>query len=329
MDQIPGKPVLSIKDLSVSFATEKGVCQAVKKVNLSVYEGRTLAIVGESGCGKSVTSLAVMRLLPDIANVSSGSIAFKDQDLLALNKSSMCSVRGNDIAMIFQEPLTALNPVYTIGQQISEAILIHKKVSKKQAKELACEMLDRVRIPEARKRFDEYPFQLSGGMKQRALIAMALACEPKVLIADEPTTALDVTIQAGILELMRELQKEMNMGVIFITHDLGVVAEVADDVAIMYAGEVIEEGDVYQVFETPRHPYTKGLLESMPTLQTKKGEKLKTIKGSVPNLFNRTAACNFENRCAYAEEICRQKKPPLEKELSGAKVACHFHRTIS
>jgi peptide/nickel transport system ATP-binding protein len=329
MNPISQKPVLSIKDLSVSFATEKGLCQAVKKVNFVVYEGKTLALVGESGCGKSVTSLAVMRLLPDLANVSSGSIHFNGQDLLTLNKNSMCSVRGNDIAMIFQEPLTALNPVFTIGEQISEALLIHKRITKKQAKDKACELLDRVRIPEARKRFDEYPFQLSGGMKQRALIAMALACEPKILIADEPTTALDVTIQAGILELMKELQKEMNMGIIFITHDLGVVAEIADAVSIMYAGEVIEEGDVYQIFENPRHPYTKGLLESMPTLQTQKGEKLKTIKGSVPNLFNRTEACNFENRCAYAKEVCRKEKPFLEEEVSGAKVACHFHRTIS
>lgn len=320
--------VLKVQGLSLSFETEKGVFEALKGIDFSVYEGKTLALVGESGCGKSVTSLATMGLLPDIARITNGSIYFREENLLNQSPQQMCKVRGNDIAMIFQEPLTALNPVFTIGEQITESLFIHRKISKSEAKEVALSMLRKVRIPEPEKRFDEYPFQLSGGMKQRALIAMALVCEPKILIADEPTTALDVTIQAGILELIRDLQKEMNMGVIFITHDLGVVAEVADDVVIMYAGEVIEKGRVYEIFSSPKHPYTRGLLQSMPTLQTSRGEKLKTIKGSVPNIFSRTDTCNFNNRCSYVKDLCRQKKPSLQEDTSGSRVACHFYREL-
>lgn len=319
---------LQIKNLSVSFQTERGTYEAVKNINLSVYEGKTLALVGESGCGKSVTSLAIMKLLPDIADISSGSINLSGHNLLEYSTHEMCSIRGNEIAMIFQEPLTALNPVYTIGQQISEAILAHRKMAKSEAKAIACDMLNKVKIPDPHKRYDEYPFQLSGGMKQRALIAMALSCQPKILIADEPTTALDVTIQAQILELIRDLQQEMKMGVIFITHDLGVVAEVADEVIIMYAGEIVEQDDIYHIFDSPKHPYTQGLLESMPTLQTKRHQKLKTIKGHVPNIFNRHQGCNFSNRCHHTKSLCHRQKPSLERGPSGYKVACHYYKDL-
>ena len=322
------KEILKVDDLSVSFATEKGVHKALKNISFSVFEKETIALVGESGCGKSVTSLSIMRLLPDIAQILGGQISFMGKDLLKYPSQEMYKIRGNDIAMIFQEPLTALNPVYTIGQQISESLLIHKKITKKEAAEQTCHLLEKVKIPEPAKRYHEYPFQLSGGMKQRALIAMALACDPKILIADEPTTALDVTIQAQILDLIKELQDEMNMGVIFITHDLGVVAEVADQVAIMYAGEMIERGDIFQIFENPKHPYTRGLLDSMPTLKTDRSSRLKTIKGSVPNIFNRTEACNFKNRCSFSQSICGEQRPKLEVDSSGAKVACHFYRNL-
>lgn len=320
--------ILDIQNLSVSFQTQRGLYRAVNDLSLNVAAGKTLAIVGESGCGKSVTSLAIMSLLPDVAQISSGSVFLGSKDLLKCSSSEMCSIRGNEIGMIFQEPLTALNPVYTIGQQIREVILLHKKISKTEAKELTLSLLEKVRIPDPEKRFDEYPFQLSGGMKQRVLIAMALACQPKVLIADEPTTALDVTIQAQIIELIKELQEEMKMGVIFITHDLGVVAEVADDVVIMYAGEVIEKGTVYQIFDTPRHPYTRGLLDSMPTLHTRRDLKLKTIKGSVPSLFNRSEGCHFSNRCSYRKDSCDNQRPILEKNNATHEVACHYYKDL-
>ena len=320
------KTILGIQNLSISFQTQKGVFQAVNSVNLTVYEGQTLALVGESGCGKSVTSLAMMGLLPEMARVTSGSVYLGSRDLLKYSPKEMCQVRGNEIGMIFQEPLTALNPVYTIGQQIRETILLHQDVSRSEAKKMTWELLDKVKIPDSKKRYSEYPFQLSGGMKQRVLIAMALACQPKVLIADEPTTALDVTIQAQVIDLIKDLQKEMGMGVVFITHDLGVVAEVADEVAIMYAGQIIEKGSVYQIFDNPRHPYTRGLLESMPTLQTQRESKLKTIEGSVPSLFNRSEGCHFNNRCSYSKDFCKFNRPVLAQGSSDHEVACHYYK---
>lgn len=320
--------LLDVSNLSVAFQTQQGTFQAVNNINLKVSEAKTLALVGESGCGKSVTSLAIMNLLPDLAKITNGSVLLGDQNLLAYSQAQMRKVRGNEIGMIFQEPLTALNPVYTVGQQIQETILIHQSISRKEAKKQALELLEKVKIPDPLKRYDEYPFQLSGGMKQRVLIAIALSCKPKVLIADEPTTALDVTIQAQILELMKELQQEFKMGMIFITHDLGVVAEMADDVVIMYAGQVVERGTVFEIFDKPKHPYTRGLLSSMPTLESQRGKPLSVIPGAVPSLFKRSKACLFNNRCQYRKELCNLKRPSLDFDSGQRHVACHYYKDL-
>lgn len=318
--------LLEVQNLKTRFKTDDGAFYAVDDVSFSVKKGQTLGIVGESGCGKSVTSLSVMRLIQKPGNIESGKVLFKGQNLLELSDDKMREIRGNEIAMIFQEPMTSLNPVYTIGDQIEEAILLHQKdLSKQQARERAIDMLRIVGIPAPEKRFHEYPHQLSGGMRQRVMIAIAISCNPELLIADEPTTALDVTIQAQILDLMRKLQKDFNAGMILITHDLGVVAEMCQEVAVMYAGRVVEFGTVEDIFYRPKHPYTKGLLDSIPHFETgHKLDQLKTIKGMVPSLYNLPKGCRFADRCPYAQNDCQQSYPSLENLRGIHKVAC-FH----
>ncbi|HEX7676358.1 MAG TPA: ABC transporter ATP-binding protein [Bdellovibrio sp.] len=317
--------LLEVQNLKTGFKTDDGAFRAVDDVSFYVKKGQTLGIVGESGCGKSVTSLSVMRLIQKPGSIESGKILFKGQDLLSISEEKMRTIRGNEIAMIFQEPMTSLNPVYTIGDQIEEAILLHQKdLNKQQARERAIEMLRLVGIPAPEKRFHEFPHQLSGGMRQRVMIAMAISCNPELLIADEPTTALDVTIQAQILDLMRKLQKDFNAGMILITHDLGVVAEMCQEVAVMYAGRIVEFGTVEDIFYRPKHPYTRGLLDSIPHFETgHKLEQLKTIKGMVPSLYNLPQGCRFADRCPYAQDDCRAVYPTLENMRGIHKVACH------
>lgn len=317
--------LLEVKNLKTRFKTDEGSFYAVDDVSFYVKKGQTLGIVGESGCGKSVTSLSIMRLIQKPGAIESGKILFKGQDLLGLSEDKMRSIRGNEIAMIFQEPMTSLNPVYTIGDQIEEAILLHQKdLNSEQARERAIQMLRLVGIPAPEKRFHEFPHQLSGGMRQRVMIAMAISCNPELLIADEPTTALDVTIQAQILDLMRKLQKDFNAGMILITHDLGVVAEMCQEVAVMYAGRVVEFGTVEDIFYRPKHPYTRGLLDSIPHFETgHKLDQLKTIKGMVPSLYNLPVGCRFADRCPYAQNDCREIYPTLENMRGIHKVACH------
>lgn len=317
--------LLEVQNLKTRFKTDDGSFFAVDDVSFSVKKGQTLGIVGESGCGKSVTSLSIMRLIQKPGLIDSGKVLFKGQNLLDLSEDKMREIRGNEIAMIFQEPMTSLNPVYTIGDQIEEAILLHQKdLNKQQARERAIEMLRLVGIPAPEKRFFEYPHQLSGGMRQRVMIAMAISCNPELLIADEPTTALDVTIQAQILDLMRKLQKDFGAGMILITHDLGVVAEMCQEVAVMYAGRVVEYGTVEDIFYRPKHPYTKGLLDSIPHFETgHKLEKLQTIKGMVPSLYNLPKGCRFADRCPYVQNDCREAYPSLENLRSIHKVACY------
>ena len=321
-------PLLSVRNLRTYFYTEDGVVRAVDGVDFDVYEGETLGIVGESGSGKSVTSLAILRLLDPKGKIEDGSeIIFNGKNLLDLNEDEMRKIRGNDIAMIFQEPMVALNPVFTIGEQIMEAILLHQDVDKKKAREMAIDMLRKVGIPEPEKRVDEYPHELSGGMRQRAMIAMALSCRPKLLIADEPTTALDVTIQAQILELMKSLQKEYGMAIILITHDVGVIAENADRVVVMYGGKVMETSDVRTTFRKPKHPYTWGLLNSIPRLDIEQ-ERLYSIPGMVPDPLHFPAGCRFSNRCEFGEEKCSVEMPPLVEVESGHMVRCFFYRKV-
>ena len=321
-------PMLSVRNLRTYFYTEDGVVRAVDGVDFDVYEGETLGIVGESGSGKSVTSLAILRLLDPKGKIEDGSeIIFNGKNLLDLNEDEMRKIRGNDIAMIFQEPMVALNPVFTIGDQIMEAILLHQDVDKKKAREMAIDMLRKVGIPEPEKRVDEYPHELSGGMRQRAMIAMALSCRPKLLIADEPTTALDVTIQAQILELMKSLQKEYGMAIILITHDVGVIAENADRVVVMYGGKVMETSDVRTTFRKPNHPYTWGLLNSIPRLDIEQ-ERLYSIPGMVPDPLHFPAGCRFSNRCEFGEEKCTVEMPPLVEVESGHMVRCFFYHKV-
>lgn len=318
--------LLEVKNLKTRFRTDDGAFNAVDDVSFSVKKGQTLGIVGESGCGKSVTSLSIMRLIQKPGSIEAGQVNFKDQDLLGVSEEKMRTIRGNEIAMIFQEPMTSLNPVYTIGDQIEEAILLHQKdLSKTQAREKAIEMLRLVGIPAPEKRFHEFPHQLSGGMRQRVMIAMAISCNPELLIADEPTTALDVTIQAQILDLMRKLQKDFGAGMILITHDLGVVAEMCNEVAVMYAGRVVEFGTVEDIFYRPKHPYTRGLLDSIPHFETgHRLTELKTIKGMVPSLYNLPKGCRFADRCPYAQQDCLDSYPSTENLRGIHKVAC-FH----
>lgn len=307
------EPILEVKDLAVSFKTFAGRVQAVRGVSFSLQKGETLAIVGESGSGKSVTSNAIMQLVPQPPGTyDRGEIWFNGQDLLTFNEDQMSHIRGNDIAMIFQDPMTALNPTIRIGKQITEAITLHNKdVSKEAAKQRAIELLDLVGIPRPEERFEQYPHEFSGGMRQRVVIAIALAAEPKLLIADEPTTALDVTIQAQILELMKEIQSETGTSMIFITHDLGVVANVADTVAVMYAGQIVEYGSANDIFYNPKHPYTWGLLGSMPDLESSSTEELYTIPGAPPNLINTPKGDAFAPRNRYAMAIDHEAEPPF------------------
>lgn len=309
--------ILEVKGLRTSFFSEDGEVRAVDDVSFDVYKGRTLGLVGESGCGKSVTSLSIMRLIPiPPGKIVGGEVLYRGQDLLKLDSSQMRKVRGNEISMIFQEPMTSLNPVFTIGNQIGEAVELHQKLSSREARNKAIEMLKLVGIPAPEKRIDDYPHQLSGGMRQRVMIAMALSCNPSVLIADEPTTALDVTIQAQILDLLRDLQQKVGMGLILITHDLGVVAEMADEVVVMYAGRVVERASVREIFANPKMPYTKGLLNSIPTMTRDasgkiKKRRLETIPGIVPNLLYLPQGCRFQDRCTFAADVCRGSEPLL------------------
>ncbi|WP_201715800.1 ABC transporter ATP-binding protein [Rossellomorea arthrocnemi] len=308
--------VLSVKDLHVSFTTYGGEVKAVRGVSFDLHKGETLAIVGESGCGKSVTSQSIMRLIPHPpGKVTGGRILFKGEDLLKISEPQMRKVRGADISMIFQDPMTALNPTLTIGDQIMEGIMQHNDVSKKQAKQKAIDILKLVSIPNPEERLKQYPHQFSGGMRQRIVIAMSLVCEPDVLIADEPTTALDVTIQAQILELFKEIQKKTGVSIILITHDLGVVAQVADRIAVMYAGKIVEEGNRREIFYHSQHPYTQGLLKSVPRLDLD-GEDLIPIPGSPPDLFSPPVACPFVPRCEKAMEVC-DRVYPVKTQLSN------------
>ena len=316
------RPVLEVRELRTYFATDGGELRAVDGVSFSVAPGRTLGIVGESGCGKSMTALSVMGLIPEPpGRIAGGEILFDGVDLLKLSPAELRERRGNQMSMIFQEPMTSLNPAFTVGDQIIEGILRHRKVTKQQAREHAIEMLRRVRIPSPERRFDEYPHKLSGGMRQRVMIAMALACDPKLLIADEPTTALDVTIQAQILELMRQLRDETGAAIMMITHDLGVIAEIAHEVIVMYAGKVVERAAVADLFREPQHPYTIGLLGSIPKL-TAAQPRLTTIEGMVPNPLATPRGCRFHPRCPFAVDECRAAEPPLREIRPGQLAAC-------
>jgi oligopeptide transport system ATP-binding protein len=312
--------LLEIRDLSVVFDTEFGQAKAVDNLSISVRQGSVLGIVGESGCGKSVTSLAILRLIPPPGRVVSGSVVFDGVDLLGLPEDKMRTIRGNRIGLIPQDPMTSLNPVYTVGDQIMEAIELHQKVDRKEARKRAIAVLEQVRIPQAAARVDDYPHQFSGGMRQRAMIAMALSCNPQLLIADEPTTALDVTVQAQILDLMRDIQKERGMSIIMITHDLGVVAEMCDDVAVMYAGSVVEHAEVRDLFKNPRMPYTMGLLKSVP--RPGDNARLVSIEGQPPSLINLPNACRFYPRCELREPKCLNGVPPLEEKRKNHYARC-------
>jgi len=323
MEGIVADNLLEVKDLKTYFRTEEGVVKAVDGISFNLERGKTLGIVGESGCGKSVTSLSIMRLIPNPpGKIVSGSIVFEGKDLLAKTEKQMRGIRGNDISMIFQEPMTSLNPIMKVGSQISEAILLHQKIGAAEARKKATEMLERVGIPMPEKRMDSYPHQLSGGMRQRVMIAMALSCNSKLLIADEPTTALDVTIQAQIINLMKKMRSEFGASIILITHDLGVVAGLADDVVVMYAGKIVEKADVRNIFKDARHPYTIGLLQSIPRID-QEVERLQAIEGVVPNQQEMPLGCAFCPRCVRATERCMTEVPPLESFAAGKRaVAC-------
>ena len=321
--------LLSVANLVTEFDTDEGRVRAVDDVSFDLNPGETLGIVGESGCGKSVTALSIMRLLPQPAgHVVSGSVLLRGEELTQASLKRMEKVRGNSIGMVFQEPMTALNPVHTVGRQLTEVLLLHKDISKDEATRQAVEMLDKVGIPSPDLRMGEFPHQLSGGMRQRVVIAMALACKPSILIADEPTTALDVTIQAQILELIKELQNDMGMAVILITHDLGVIAETSDNVVVMYAGRVAEQGSVYDIFDRPTHPYTQGLLASIPRLETVPKAELPIIPGMVPGLLDLPKGCRFENRCAHRQDACSQSIPPIELIDDAHAVSCFRWREL-
>ncbi|PWW32145.1 peptide/nickel transport system ATP-binding protein/oligopeptide transport system ATP-binding protein [Cytobacillus oceanisediminis] len=316
--------LLEVKDLSTHFFTEDGVIPSVNGISFKVKKGETIGIVGESGCGKSVTSLSLLQLVSKPGRIVGGQILFNGADLSTYTNKQMREIRGNKISMIFQEPLTSLNPVFTIGSQISEPIRLHQKLDKARAKEQAIIMLSKVGISNARKIYNAFPHQLSGGMRQRVMIAMALSCKPQLLIADEPTTALDVTIQAQILNLMKELSQESNTSIIMITHDLGVVAEMADRVIVMYAGQIVEQNNVFELFKNPKHPYTQGLLNSTPKIHQLKDE-LESIEGNVPTPSNMPIGCKFHPRCPFANEKCRKHEPPLIQADQGSKVRCWLH----
>ena len=315
-------PLLAISDLSVTFATERGHVQALDGVSLSLNAGETLAVVGESGSGKSVTALSILGLLGDSGRGSDGSIEFGGEDLTKVSDQRLREIRGNQIAFIFQEPMSSLNPVLTIGTQVAEPIWLHHKKSWSEAFEQAGELLQRVAIPDAVKRLEDYPHQFSGGMRQRVMIAMALACQPKLIIADEPTTALDVTVQAQILSLLKNLTKEANSSLILITHDLGVVARYADNVAVMYGGRVVETASARELYKNPQHPYTEGLMASIPKLDGDPGSRLYTIEGQPPDLSNLPSGCSFHPRCPYAQDKCTMTKPTLSEVAPNHLRAC-------
>jgi len=321
------QPLLRVEDLSVTFRTEQGVVPAVRDLSYTLNAGETLAIVGESGSGKSVSALALLRLVPDPpGRITKGQILFDGNSILALNEREMRKIRGNRIAMIFQEPMTSLNPVLTVAEQIGEAVQLHQGLNKSDARTHALEMLELVQISEPRQRLNQYPHELSGGMCQRVMIAMALACAPSILIADEPTTALDVTIQAQILDLMRDLKKRLGTAIILITHDLGVVAQMADRVLVIYAGRQIEEAPVRELLQSPRHPYTLGLLNAMPRLgETETGKRLSEISGSVPSMLEPIIGCAFAPRCALADDRCHAEMPPLEVKGNTQHVSACWH----
>ena len=333
--ELSSEKILEIENLHTHFFSRDGLVRAVDGVSYSLNRRETLGVVGESGCGKSVTALSILRLIADPpGKIVDGSIRFEGKNLLDYSESAMQGIRGNEISMIFQEPMTSLNPVLTIGHQISEAIILHQGLSRKEAWNRAIEMLRLVNIPEAQLRVKEYPHQMSGGMRQRVMIAMALSCNPKVLLADEPTTALDVTIQAQILELMLEMQQKLGTAIILITHDLGVIAETAERVVVMYAGKMVEEAEVGELFGMPCHPYTRGLLDSMPRLDVAAEHppgrvRLKEIEGMVPSLYNLPQGCLFAPRCPYATEQCQAEYPPMEEKRPGHLAACwHSDRLI-
>jgi oligopeptide/dipeptide ABC transporter ATP-binding protein len=318
-----GEALLRVENLRTYFSTRAGVTRAVDGVDLTVEQGRTLGVVGESGCGKTVTSLSVMRLVDQPGRIEPGSrILFEGRDLATADEDELREVRGNEISMIFQEPMTSLNPVYTVGDQIAEAVRLHQGAGQRAALDRAAEMLELVGIPSPSRRMRDYPHQMSGGMRQRVMIAMALSCDPKLLIADEPTTALDVTIQAQILELMRELRDRLGMAIMLITHDLGVVAEMADDVVVMYAGRVVEKGPVDAIFNSPQHPYTEALLHSIPVLGMTQAEPLQVIRGVVPSPMHWPEGCRFASRCDHAVDRCRRDDPPLFATPTPQLAAC-------
>ncbi len=315
--------LLDIRNLRVEFDTPEGVVHAVNGISYQLHKGETLGIVGESGSGKSVSVLSIMRLLPmPPARIVEGEIYFQGRNLLALSEPEMRRIRGRHIAMVFQDPMTSLNPVLTVGYQIMEPLQLHLGMNKKQARERAAELLAMVGIPEPHKRLDDYPHQFSGGMRQRAMIAMALACQPTLLIADEPTTALDVTIQAQIVDLVKRLRDELGMALIWITHDLGVVAGLADRVIVMYAGSIMEEAPVDDLYERPQHPYTRALLRSLPRMDSRAGERLEPIPGSPPDMLHPPRGCPFAPRCAHAQPRCHEERPPLFEVRPGHRVAC-------
>ncbi|MBL5767314.1 peptide ABC transporter ATP-binding protein [Heyndrickxia sporothermodurans] len=317
-------PVLEVKALRTTFITDDGTIPVVNDIDFQVQSQEILGIVGESGCGKSVTSLSIMGLIPTANGKVEGEILFNEENIAKATEKRMRSIRGNDIAMIFQEPMTSLNPVFTIGEQLIEAVQIHRKWPKKKAKEHAVQMLKKVGLPRAEQLINEYPHQLSGGMRQRVMIAMALACEPMLLIADEPTTALDVTIQAQILDLMKKLNKETNTAIIMITHDLGVVAEMCQRVIVMYSGKIVEEADVRTIFKEPKHPYTVGLIQSVPDMRVKK-EQLYSIPGNVPKPGSIEVGCHFAPRCPHAHARCYDETPNLKVLDNGQKVRCWLY----
>ncbi len=317
--------LLNVTNLRTQFPTRAGLVKAVDGVCFSIGEGELLGLVGESGCGKSITALSIMRLIASPGKIVGGSILFKGEDLVNASPERLREIRGNDIAMIFQDPMTSLNPVFTVGEQIAEALRLHRNLNRKQAREAAIDAMREVSIPSPERRVLDYPHQLSGGMRQRVMIAMALACDPELLIADEPTTALDVTIQAQILELLNELRVSRKLAILLITHDLGVVAEVADRVCVMYTGKIVEQSDVDELFADPKHPYTRGLLRSVPKLTEAglaKAHRLQTIDGTVPSPTNLPFGCHFAPRCEFRMEICTEGEIPLIEQASGAKVRC-------
>ena len=323
--------LLEVKNLQTHFPTRAGLVRAVNDVSFSIGEGELLGLVGESGCGKSITALSIMRLIAPPGKIAGGSIKFKGEELTTASYERLREIRGNDIAMIFQDPMTSLNPVYTVGEQIAEALRLHRKLNKKQAWDAAIEAMKEVAIPSPERRVNDYPHQLSGGMRQRIMIAMALACDPELLIADEPTTALDVTIQAQILELLDELRRTRKLAVLLITHDLGVVAEVADRVCVMYTGKIVEQTSVEEIFETPRHPYTQGLLRSVPKLtgaSAEKVERLQTIDGTVPTPTALPSGCHFSPRCEFAVERCLIGDIPLYEVNDEVKVRCVMYDPV-